>query len=89
MAVLDMLDAGTDTTQLTFVWCVLHMLYNKQIEKKLREEVDNEIGDRYPCHDDKYRCHYVMAFICEALRHSNVTPQSKSSYQGVPKDRDG
>ena len=54
------------------------MLYNKEIEKKLRKEVENEIGNRHPSHDDKNRCHYVMAFLSEALRHSNIIPQSVS-----------
>ena len=41
---------------------------------KLRKQVKEQIGDRIPTHDDKTRCHYVMAFISETLRHSSVLP---------------
>ena len=78
MAVMDLFMAGAETSLMTFFWCVLHMLYNKEIEKRLREEVDNEVGDRFPCHDDKNRCHYVMAFLTEVLRLSNVALLSKT-----------
>ena len=75
MAVFDLFFAGTDTSQMTFRWALLHMLYNRDIEKRLRKEVENEIGDRIPTHEDKNRCHYVLAFISESLRHSNIIPQ--------------
>ena len=74
MAVFDLFFAGTDTSQNTFRWAVLHMLYDKVIEKKLREEIENEIGDRMPTHEDRNRCHYVMAFLSEVMRFSNIVP---------------
>ena len=74
MAVFDLFIAGTDTSQMTFRWLLLHMTYNKEIERKLREEIESEIGDRMPTHEDRNRCHYVMAFISETLRISNIIP---------------
>ena len=74
MVVFDLFFAGTETSQSTFRWFLLHMLYNKNIEKKLRKEVEEQIGDHIPTHEDRNRCHYVMAFITETLRHSNVVP---------------
>jgi len=71
MAVFDLLFAGTDTSQMTFRWLLLHMIHNMKIELKLRQEIESEIGDRMPTHDDRNRCHYTMAFIAEGLRHSN------------------
>ena len=52
----------------------MHLLYNKDIERKLRKEIDEQIGDRIPTHEDRNRCHYVMAFIKETLRHRNAVP---------------
>ena len=72
MALFDMFFAGTDTSQNTFRWALLHLLYDKVIEKKLREEIESEIGDRMPTHEERNRCHYVMAFISEVLRFSNI-----------------
>ena len=74
MVVFDLFFAGTETSQSTFRWFLLHMLYDKNIEKRLRKEVNEQIGDRIPTHEDRNRCHYVMAFITETLRHSNVVP---------------
>ena len=74
MVVFDLFFGGTETSQSFFRWFLLHMLYNKNIEKKLRKEVDEQIGDRIPTHEDRNRCDYVMAFITETLRHSNVVP---------------
>ena len=74
MAVFDLFFAGTDTSQLTFRWLLLHLTYNKVFERKLREEIESEIGDRMPTHEDRNRCHYCMAFISETLRFSNIVP---------------
>ncbi|CAG2102531.1 unnamed protein product, partial [Medioppia subpectinata] len=49
----------------------LLMKYGKQ---KLRQEIESQIGDRMPTHEDRNRCHYVMAFIAETLRARNVVP---------------
>ena len=74
MAVFDLFFAGTDTSQMTFRWLLLHMTYNKEFEKKLREEIESVIGDRMPTHEDRNRCHYCMAFISETLMFSNIVP---------------
>ncbi|CAG2103733.1 unnamed protein product [Medioppia subpectinata] len=78
MTVLDMFFAGTDTSQLTFQWILLLMTYYPEIQQKLRQEIESQIGDRMPTHEDRNRCHYIMAFIAETLRARNVVPQ------GVP-----
>ncbi|CAG2120584.1 unnamed protein product, partial [Medioppia subpectinata] len=43
--------------------------------QKLRQEIESQIGDRMPTHEDRNRCHYVMAFIAETLRFRNIIPQ--------------
>ncbi|CAG2180627.1 unnamed protein product, partial [Oppiella nova] len=48
------------------------------MQRKLRQEIETQIGDRMPTHEDRNRCHYVMAFITETLRFRNITPM------GVP-----
>ncbi|CAG2122706.1 unnamed protein product, partial [Medioppia subpectinata] len=42
------------------------------MQQKLRQEIESQIGDRMPTHEDRNRCHYVMAFIAETLRARNV-----------------
>ncbi|CAG2109133.1 unnamed protein product [Medioppia subpectinata] len=74
MAIFDIFLAGTDTSQHTFQWIVLLMSYYPEMQQKLRQEIESQIGDRMPTHEDRNRCHYVMAFIAETLRFRNVVP---------------
>ena len=73
-ALFDLFFAGTDTSQTTFRWILFLMTYYPEVEKKLRQEIENEIGDRIPTHEDRDRCHYVMAVISETLRLRNIAP---------------
>ena len=73
-SVLDLFVAGTDTSQLTFQWMTLLLAYYPESQKRLRQEIESEIGDRIPTHEDRNRCHYVMAFISETLRLRNIVP---------------
>ncbi|CAG2102041.1 unnamed protein product [Medioppia subpectinata] len=74
MTVFDMFFAGTDTSQQTFQWILLLMTYYPEMQQKLRQGIESQIGDRMPTHEDRNRCHYVMAFIAETLRLRNVVP---------------
>ena len=95
MAILDVFVAGINTSESTFKWLLLHLLYYKDMQKKLREEIESVIGDRMPTHEDRNRCHYCMAFISETLRLRNVVPAgvehktvvtSKIGDHTIPKD---
>jgi len=73
--------AGTDTTQLTLRWMLLFMIKYPEMQRKLRAEIYNEIGDRVALLEDKSKLNYVMAYITEVLRSSNITPNwSSTSY---------
>ncbi|CAG2113637.1 unnamed protein product [Medioppia subpectinata] len=95
LTIFDLFFAGTDTSQQTFQWLLLFLCYYPEIQKKLRQEIESQIGDRMPTHEDRNRCHYVMAFIAEAMRFRNVVPmsplhktvvQTKIGDYTVPKD---
>ena len=75
MTIFDLFFAGTDTSQQTFQWMVLLLTYYPEMQRKLRQEIETQIGDRMPTHEDRNRCHYVMAFITETLRFRNIVPQ--------------
>ena len=53
---------------------LLLLSYYPEIQKKLRQEIDSNIGDRMPLQEDKNKCHYVNAFISEILRFRNLAP---------------
>ena len=50
------------------------MANNIQMQIKMRDEIQNVIGDRVATHEDKNHCHYVSAFINETLRYRGVAP---------------
>ncbi|XP_054154596.1 steroid 17-alpha-hydroxylase/17,20 lyase-like [Oppia nitens] len=74
LAVFDIFFAGIDTTYNTFQWLLLFLANDLNVQKKLRKEISDKIGDRLPTLDDRHRCHYVMAFISETLRFRNIGP---------------
>jgi len=74
MTVFELFFAGTETSQQTFRWILLFYLFYPKIGQKLRQEIESQIGDRIATHEDRNRCHYVMAFISEILRLRNVGP---------------
>ena len=75
MTISDLFFAGTDTSQQTFQWLLILLSYYSEMQRKLRQEIETQIGDRMPTHEDRNRCHYVMAFIAETLRFRNIVPQ--------------
>lgn len=47
-----------------------------EIQKRMRKEIDDRIGDRIPVQNDRNNCHYINAFISECLRHRIVAPMA-------------
>lgn len=72
---LDLFQAGTETTSNTLAFGVIYMLHNKDVQEKVRNELDRKIGrDRLPCLNDRDRLPYTEAVICEIQRIANVAP---------------
>ena len=46
------------------------------MQRRMRKEIEDYIGDQIPIQDDKNNCHYINAFITESLRHRNTLPLS-------------
>ena len=44
------------------------------MQRRMRNEVDEHIGDRIPMQDDIKNCHFINAFISECLRHRIIAP---------------
>ena len=45
-----------------------------EMQRRMRKEVEDHIGDRIPIENDKNNCHFINAFITECLRHRNGAP---------------
>ena len=50
------------------------MSNHPEMQRKMRKEIEEQIGDRIPVQDDRQNCHYINAFISECLRHKVVVP---------------
>ena len=49
-----------------------------EMQRRMRKEVEEQIGDRIPEQNDIKNCHFINAFISECLRHRIIVPM------GVP-----
>lgn len=52
------------------------MANNPEMQRKMRKEVEQQIGHRIPVQNDKHNCHYMNAFISECLRDKIIAPMA-------------
>ena len=72
MALSDLFLVGYDTTQLTLKWIILLMANYPEMQRKMRNEIEEQIESLFPIKCDKRNCDYVNAFISETLRYRIV-----------------
>ncbi|KAK3733030.1 hypothetical protein RRG08_002632 [Elysia crispata] len=71
----DFMIAGSETTTSTILWFFLYMLHNPDVQRKIHEEIDEEIGtDRNPKITDRSKLTYVNAAIMETQRAASIVP---------------
>ena len=64
-----MLGAGTDTSAVTLEWAMSNLLNHSQVLKKVRAELDNQIGQEKLINElDVSKLHYLQNIISETLR---------------------
>ncbi|KAK9164028.1 hypothetical protein Syun_004930 [Stephania yunnanensis] len=74
---LDILIAARDTTSITLLWVITMLLNNPQVLKKVKEELDNQIGkDRHADEEDIKHLPYLQAVVKETLRLYPPSPLS-------------
>ncbi|XP_041065261.1 steroid 17-alpha-hydroxylase/17,20 lyase [Carcharodon carcharias] len=75
MSVADIFGAGTETTSTTIAWMIVYLLHHPEIQKKIQEEIDSNVGfERTPQLSDKGNLHFLSATISEVLRIQPVSP---------------
>ncbi|XP_060078047.1 cytochrome P450 2B1-like [Ylistrum balloti] len=77
VTLLNLFVAGTETTTTTIRWTILQLIYNQDIQRRLRQEIDHVVGhSRFPTLEDRQNMPYYEAVITEALRFGNIAPLS-------------
>ncbi|KAH9288787.1 hypothetical protein KI387_032904, partial [Taxus chinensis] len=72
---LNMFSAGTDTATRTVEWAMSELIRHPHIMKRLREEIDSEVGvERRVKECDLPRLKYLTAVVTETLRLHPPTP---------------
>ncbi|KAL4228065.1 Cytochrome P450 3A4 [Mactra antiquata] len=65
---LIVLMAGYDTTATTLTWMTYLLATNQHIQDKVREEIDQVLGQEEPTQDNVSKLKYTEMFLCETLR---------------------
>ncbi|XP_040844341.1 steroid 21-hydroxylase isoform X1 [Ochotona curzoniae] len=78
MAAVDLFVGGTETTAITLSWAVAFLLHHPEIQRRLQEELDLELGpeatsSRVP-YKDRTRLPLLHATVTEVLRLRPVVP---------------
>ncbi|XP_071477261.1 cytochrome P450 2U1-like [Diadema antillarum] len=74
-AVGDLFIAGTETTSSTLKWCLLYMLSNLEVQKRVQMELDEQVGrDRMPSLLDRKRLPYTESTLLEIQRITSIAP---------------
>lgn len=75
ISLLDMFQAGSDTTTTTLRWAVLYMAGHQDIQEKVQKEIDEVLGfDKEAKYEDRLRMPYTEATITEVQRFSTIAP---------------
>ncbi|KAG2236257.1 cytochrome P450 [Thamnidium elegans] len=85
--------AGHDTTAHTLTFCLYNLAKNKDIQRKLREEILNVLGDEpvdvFPTLEELKQMNYINMVIKENLRHSGPVDMLMSRIASEDFDLDG
>lgn len=71
---LDFFQAGSETTSNTLGFGLIYLMHSPRVLCKLRQEIDEVLGNRVPTLQDRSNLKYVEAVINEVQRIANVAP---------------
>jgi hypothetical protein len=67
------LNGGIESTQTSMRWLILYFLHYPEIQRKCFEQINDMLGtEKRPSWDMRDKLAYVVATICEVLRHANI-----------------
>ncbi|CAK8691459.1 unnamed protein product [Clavelina lepadiformis] len=68
--------AGQDTTPTAFNWIINYLLLYPNVMKRMKNDINEAVGDRLPTLFDRPKLPYIDAFIHETFRQSSILPIS-------------
>lgn len=74
---IDFFQAGSETTSNTLAFSMLYMLHHPDVMKKVQNELETVVGNRFPKLEDRTSLKYTEATVYEILRMTNVAPLGK------------
>ncbi|XP_076816809.1 cytochrome P450 2A13-like isoform X1 [Clavelina lepadiformis] len=75
MSIMDLFQAGTETSSTTLRWAILFMANYPQVQEKVHDEIERVLGlQREVRYDDRMRMPYCEATILEVQRKASITP---------------
>ncbi|XP_071952912.1 steroid 17-alpha-hydroxylase/17,20 lyase-like [Antedon mediterranea] len=93
--IIDLFTAGIDTQNTVLHWAIGCLADNPEVQDKIKQEIDDVIGDRPPRLSDRGKLPYTEATLMEVMRyrtpvplaltHRAITDSSIGSYK-VPED---
>ena len=70
----DMFIAGYETTSTTMKWAIVFLVNYPKYQEDIQRQLDEVVGGRDPCLDDRPHLPLIHATIIETLRVGNVVP---------------
>ncbi|XP_023401082.1 cytochrome P450 1A1-like [Loxodonta africana] len=70
----DLFGAGFETVSTCLYWSFLYLIRYPEIQAKIQEEIDGNIGLKSPRFDDRKILPYTEAFVNEIFRHASFFP---------------
>ncbi|XP_054438996.1 cytochrome P450 1A1-like [Pteronotus mesoamericanus] len=70
----DIFGAGFETVSTCLYWSFLYLIYYPEIQARIQEEIDRNIGLKSPRLEDRKSLPYTEAFINEIFRHTSFVP---------------
>ncbi|XP_028405602.1 steroid 17-alpha-hydroxylase/17,20 lyase-like [Dendronephthya gigantea] len=72
---LNIILAGTDTSTTVLTWFMLYMIVHRNVQEKIQDEIDNATPKgSSPNWRDSESYPYLLATMCEVMRHSAFVP---------------